>query len=104
VSDEKGPWYGRVAEIAATWLTAQNFNNVLLMSILIGMFVGGKYALDHVIPAHLTQIQRGYEKEGEANRELIQRLDKAHMDERSRTLDMYDRWFGIKSGFGKTDK
>lgn len=89
--EDKGPWYGKVATVLATWLTGQNFNNILLLTII----VGGAYCLDRIVPAHLTQIQRGYEKEGQANREMIRTLDEAHREERKETRDLYDRWFQL---------
>ena len=89
VEESQGPWYGRVAEIGAKWLTAQNFNNVLLIAILFG----GGYTAVKLVPIHLDQIQRGYTnvidsfrdsmtKESAANRELIRKMDDDHRQER----------------------
>lgn len=81
--EEKGPWWGRVIEIVAKYVTAQTFNNVLLLSILFG----GAYCVVKLVPVHLTQIQNGYEREGAANRELIERLDTYHREERMQIFE-----------------
>lgn len=87
--EDKGPWYGRVAEIGAKWLTGQTFNNVLLVAILFG----GGYTAVKLVPVHLDQIQRGYTnvidsfretaaKDRLAERELIKKMDDDHRQER----------------------
>ena len=81
--EERGPWWGRVIEVVAKYVTAQTFNNVLLLSILFG----GAYCVVKLVPVHLTQIQQGYEREGAANRELIERLDTYHREERMQTFE-----------------
>jgi hypothetical protein len=83
--EDRVPWWGRVSEIMTRWLTAQTFNNILLLTII----VGGAYIVVKMVPIHLQEIQRGYEKEGTANRELIQRLDDNHREERLQTFEYF---------------
>lgn len=87
---DRGPWWGRVIEIVAKYLTAQTFNNVLLLTII----VGGAYSVVTLVPVHLTQIQQGYEREGTANRELIERLDEYHRGEREQIFDYLREMWG----------
>lgn len=64
-----------------TWASGQPFNNVLLL-LLLGTFAYGLwFAMNVAVPAHLKQIQSGYES-----------LVESHKDERERTLQTYDRW------------
>lgn len=65
------------------WAAGQPFNNVLLLAILGAIAWLGHYGLTTAIPTHLEQIQSGYEK-----------LNKSHESERTRTLEVYDRWLG----------
>jgi len=91
--EERGPWWGRVIEVFAKYVTAQTFNNVLLLSILFG----GAYCVVKLVPVHLTQIQQGYEREGTANRELIERLDTYHREERMQTFEyLREMWSSKK--------
>lgn len=90
--DEKGPWWGRVIESVAKYVTAQTFNNVLLLTIICG----GAYVCIKLVPIHLTQIQQGYEREGTANRQLIERLDNYHREERMQTFEYLREMWGSK--------
>ncbi len=91
--DEKGPWWGRVIENLTKYLTAQTFNNVLLLTIIFG----GAYVCIKLVPIHLTQIQNGYEREGAANRALIERLDEHHREERMQTFEyLREMWSNKK--------
>lgn len=73
-----GPWYGRVAEIGARWLTAQTFTNVLLVAVLFG----GGYVAIKLVPIHLEQIQKGYENIQKSSNDLIRKMDEDHRQER----------------------
>jgi len=73
-----GPWYGRVAEIGARWLTAQTFTNVLLVAVLFG----GGYIAIKLVPIHLDQIQRGYEDIQKSSNDLVRKMDEDHRQER----------------------
>jgi len=64
----------------ATWLTGQSFNNVLLLMILAAIWLGGEYAVKTAIPAHLKQIQNGYET-----------IDSRHREERIELREQYDK-------------
>ncbi len=90
--DEKGPWWGRVIESLTKYITAQSFNNALLLTIIFG----GAYVCIKLVPIHLTQIQNGYEREGAANRELIERLDNYHREERMQTFEYLREMWGSK--------
>ncbi len=65
------------------YVAGQPFNNVLLLAILAVIGWLGHYGLTTAIPKHLEQIQDGYEK-----------LSISHENERTRTLEVYDRWLG----------
>lgn len=78
MADEKGPWYGRIAEMLAKYMTNQTFTNFLLVMVL----VGGGVTVVKLVPVHLQQIQTGYEREGQLNRDLIRELDQNHREER----------------------
>lgn len=88
--EDRGPWWGRVIESLAKYVTAQTFNNVLLLTIIFG----GAYSVIKLVPVHLTQIQNGYEREGAANRELIERLDTYHREERMQTFEYLREMWG----------
>lgn len=76
-----------ITEQAVTWITGQSFNNVLLVLILCAIAWGGWYSLTTVIPAHLRQIQQGYET-----------IDNRHREERESTIRTYDKWFDRRVG------
>lgn len=70
------------ADAAVKWLFGQPFNNVLLIAILVSIGWGTHYGVTTAIPAHLKQIQDGYEL-----------LDKSHTIERAELTKIYDKWF-----------
>jgi len=85
--------------LVVQWVVGQPFNNVLLLAIFIAIgyigYYGAQFA-QHSIPAHLKQIQAGYEEIEKSNRE---ERDKARVDsreERKETMQMYDKWHDIK--------
>jgi hypothetical protein len=92
---DEGPWWGRVISMWSRWMTSQAFNNVLLVLILTsigaGFWFGGKYCVDVAIPKHIDTIQSGYEREGQANRELIRELDQNHRQERKEWTSLLDK-------------
>lgn len=79
--DDKDPWWGRVIESVAKYVTAQTFNNVLLLTIICG----GAYVCIKLVPIHLTQIQQGYE-----------RLENYHREERMQTFEYLREMWGSK--------
>jgi hypothetical protein len=89
---DRGPWWGRVIEMMVKYVSAQTFNNALLLTIIFG----GAYVCIKLVPIHLTQIQQGYEREGAANRELIERLDEYHREERMQTFEYLREMWGSK--------
>lgn len=70
-------WVDRVA----TWVTAQSFNNVLLLLILVSMMAGGYYAIKEAIPSHLKTIQEGYDRLDTAHREDRKSLEQQHTEQ-----------------------
>lgn len=70
-------------EQVVSWAAGQPFNNVLLIAIFVAIAWLGHYGLTTAIPKHMEQIQNGYEK-----------LNMSHESERTRTLEVYDRWLG----------
>lgn len=89
---DREPWWGRVIESLTKYITAQTFNNALLLTIIFG----GAYVCIKLVPIHLTQIQSGYEREGAANRALIERLDEHHREERMQTFEYLREMWGNK--------
>ena len=77
---------------AVEWAMGQPFNNVLLMAIFFAIGWIGYYSMTVAIPKHLNQIQTGYEKIDEAHTRRLEAMEKAHVTERERTLEVYDRW------------
>jgi hypothetical protein len=73
-----------------TWAAGQPFNNVLLLAIFASMIYGAYFAMNTAIPAHLNQIQKGYES-----------LTESHRDERERTQQLYDRWMNRTGDAGQ---
>jgi beta-lactamase regulating signal transducer with metallopeptidase domain len=65
----------------ASWVAGQPFNNVLLLAIFVAIGWIGHYSMTTAIPAHLQQIQQGYES-----------LTESHREERERTQQLYDKW------------
>ncbi len=64
-----------------SWVAGQPFNNVLLLAIFVAIGWIGHYSMTTAIPAHLNQIQKGYES-----------LTESHRDERERTQQLHDKW------------
>jgi hypothetical protein len=63
------------------WAAGQPFNNVLLLAIFASIGWIAHFAMNTAIPAHIQQIQKGYES-----------LTESHRDERERTQQLYDKW------------
>ena len=68
--------------IALQWAAGQPFNNVLLIAILAGGGYVAHYVMTVSIPAHLKQIQEGYE-----------RIEESHKADRELIIRQYDKWF-----------
>ena len=75
-----------------SWASGQPFNNVLLSAILGAIGWCGYWAISIGVPSHLRQIQDGYQQLHDQDRELIDRLEAQHREERKQILDTYDRW------------
>lgn len=68
--------------LVMSWASGQPFNNVMLMAIFSALCWITYFAVTVAIPAHMKQIQEGYEK-----------LEKGNMEERQQTIEVYDKWF-----------
>lgn len=67
---------------AIAWVAGQPFNNVLLILILGSGLWACHYALTVAVPAHLKQIQEGYE-----------RIEESNSRDRNMIIQQYDKWF-----------
>lgn len=56
------------------WLSGQPFNNVLLLTFL----VGGFYCVTELVPLHINSIQQGYEKQEESHRAERREIEAQH--------------------------
>lgn len=92
-SDEK-----TATQQVIAWASGQPFNNVLLSAILGAIGWCGYWAITIAVPAHLKQIQDGYQRIQDENRQLIERMDAQHYDERKQILSTYDRWIDRQTG------
>lgn len=68
----------KIANKAMDWATSQTFNNVLLLMILCAIIWVGVYSITTAIPAHLTQIQNGYEAISAADNASVERIIKIY--------------------------
>lgn len=64
-----------------SWAAGQPFNNVLLLAILGCIIWSTYFAMTTAIPAHLKQIQDGY-----------QSLTESHREERKELRETYSQW------------
>lgn len=94
------------ADRLATWLTAQSFNNVLLVMILGVIFGGGYYAIKEAIPAHLKTIQEGYDRLDASHRAERKEAITQYLEERKKSDELHtEQTKTIVSGFEKaTDR
>lgn len=85
------------------WASGQPFNNVLLSAILGAIGWCGYWAIAVGVPSHLRQIQEGYQRIQDENRQLIERMDAQHYDERKQILSTYDRWIDRQTNQKRTE-
>lgn len=78
MTDDKEP---SIKNQVIAWAAGQPFNNVLLLAILIAIGWGMYFGMTTAIPAHLKQIQDGY-----------QSLTEAHREERKELREAYGQW------------
>ena len=81
-----------IRQIIVEYLAGQPFNNVLLVAILVSIAWG----VVKVVPAHLRQIQDGYETLDRNAREERKGMEGAHRQERKETIEMLRQMFGNK--------
>lgn len=67
--------------MALSWIFSQGVSTVMLVAIFAVLCYGGNYAMTVAIPAHLTQIQAGYDKAAVQNKEALK--DQQAMFERA---------------------
>lgn len=63
-------------EIIVKWASGQPFNNVLLLMCL----AGGGYVVVKLVPVHIAEIQKGYE-----------RIETSHREERTRDEEQHTK-------------
>lgn len=73
--DSRAPWYIR---IGTALLTNQGIAVVSLIAWMVIFFVAGRYAVEKGIPAHLAQINNGYEQLGARHEAAIKELSASH--------------------------
>lgn len=71
-------------DVILQWAAQQGPSTVLLFAI----FVGGFYSVREIVPAHLKQIQEGYERIEKHQSEQIHDITETH----ARDMDRMERW------------
>lgn len=85
-----------IKQYVVEYLAGQPFNNVLLCAILAALGWGAV----KMVPAHLKQIQDGYETLDRTAREERKEIETAHRQERKDTIEMLRQMFGGKVAGG----
>lgn len=92
----------------SNWLFGQESNTVALYLILGAIFYGGYQGVTVWIPAHLVQIQKGYETISDKNREVHKEIsDRTHEDIKAlsenfeKALERSDKSFQLGLDVGK---
>lgn len=81
-----------LAFVVVEWLKGQPFTNVLLIGLLSTVTYGGYLAINYAVPAHLKQIQAGYET-----------IDARHESRRTEDLKVQDMQINeLRQTFDKT--
>jgi len=73
--------------IALRWILSQGATTMLLVAILYAMWYFATYAVNVGIPAHLKQIQEGYNEQGKAHTQEVEKLAASF----EKALDRIDR-------------
>lgn len=73
------------------WLAKQGVVTVLLCSILSSMIYGGYYAITTAIPAHIKQIQEGYDRIAAEHCKAVDRVTASQDREREAIYRLIDR-------------
>lgn len=69
--DSRAPWYVR---LGTALLTNQGIAVVSLIAWMIIFFLAGRYAVEKGIPAHLAQINAGYEQLGSRHEAAVKHI------------------------------
>lgn len=84
--------FSKLIEAFAAWLARQEVNTVMLVLILGSNIWMGYYAMTVGVPAHLSQIQTGYERIEASHEKQIDRVIKIMDTKReSATKDTSDK-------------
>jgi len=70
---------------AVRWLLGQEATTIILVLILVGLGWFGKYCVDVAIPAHLKQIQVGYELVTSKHNDEVKELRETYEKSSERT-------------------
>lgn len=77
--------------LVVSWLLSQGVSTVFLAAILGTMAYMGHYAMTIAIPAHLHQIQDGYEKQTALHKEALLQQQQAFERSLSHITDLHER-------------
>lgn len=92
-------------QLAAKWLMKQGVVSALLCLILGAMLYGGYYGMTTAIPAHLKQIQSGYETVIEQatteHRKAVEAIERSHDAERQLYRELLRGTKGTMAGTQK---
>jgi len=77
-----------IAGRAIDWLLGQQGNTILLIAILAAIAYLGWYSINHAIPAHLSQIQAGYERIEKSQTDQIDKVTGAFERRENKSEDL----------------
>lgn len=86
VNDTSANWRTKAVE----WIFSQGVSTILLLMILIGGYQVATYAFGVAVPAHLKQIQEGYERIEKSHDSRVRELIKTFENERTVERQHYE--------------
>lgn len=87
VNDQAASWRTKAVE----WIFSQGVSTILLLMILVGGYQVATYAFGVAVPAHLKQIQEGYERIEKSHDLRVRELIKTFENERTVEREHYQR-------------